>query len=299
MLRMNTQEHRPLISVHDLYVSYEDAQGEPLPVLRGVRFDVYRGETLVIMGGSGCGKSTLLNALIGEIDADSGSIVYRLADLGEVNLATADRETRDALRKHIGILFQSGALFSSMTVAENVALPLREHSHVDPAVIDIVVAIKLQQVHMLPHRDKYPAQLSGGQKKRAGLARATALDPAVLFYDEPNAGLDPVTSAAIDQLMVDMSKKLGVTSVVVSHEMESAFRIADRIILLDQGRVLRSGSREEFERLRNTDPSELASDEERRVHQFLTGEARGPLMDEEGLSEYEKHLVGIALPPRD
>lgn len=296
---MHSREHDTVISVRDLHVSFEDAQGEPLPVLCGVTFDVYREETLVVMGGSGCGKSTLLNTLIGEIEADSGSIVYRLPELGEVDLATADRKLRDALRKHIGILFQSGALFSSMTVAENVALPLREHSHVDPTVIDIVVAIKLQQVHMLAHRDKYPSQLSGGQKKRAGLARATALDPAVLFYDEPNAGLDPVTSAAIDQLMVDMSKKLGVTSVVVSHEMESAFRIADRMILLDQGRVLRSGSREEFERLRNADTQTLTDEEDRRTHQFLTGESRGPLMDAEGLSEYEKLLVGISLPPWD
>ncbi|MBL8878477.1 MAG: ATP-binding cassette domain-containing protein [Phycisphaerales bacterium] len=288
-----------IISVRDLHVSYEDPLGDPLPVLRGVSFDAHHGETLVIMGGSGCGKSTLLNALIGEIQADSGSIFYRLPALGEIDLASATRERRDDLRRRIGILFQSGALFSSMTVAENIALPLREHSQVDQAVIDIMVAIKLQQVHMLEHRDKYPSQLSGGQKKRAGLARATALDPAVLFYDEPNAGLDPVTSAAIDTLMVDMSKKLGVTSVVVSHEMDSAFRIADKMILLDQGRVLRSGARDDFERIRRADFDALSNDEDRRIHQFLTGEARGPLMDNEGMSEYEKLLVGIALPPRE
>lgn len=288
-----------VISVRDLHVSYEDPHGDPLPVLRGVSFDARRGETLVIMGGSGCGKSTLLNTLIGEIEPDSGSIVYHLPGLGEIDLARAPREKRDDLRRRIGILFQSGALFSSMTIAENIALPLREHSQVDPAVIDIMVTIKLQQVHMLPHRDKYPAQLSGGQKKRAGLARATALDPAVLFYDEPNAGLDPVTSAAIDTLMVDMSRKLDVTSVVVSHEMDSAFRIADRMILLDQGRVLRSGSRDEFEQIRQADYDTLTSDEDRRIHQFLTGQTRGPLMDDEGLSEYEKHLVGISLPPRE
>lgn len=296
---MSSPDPEIVISVRDLHVSYEDAQGEPLPVLRGVSFDARRGETLVIMGGSGCGKSTLLNALIGEIDADGGSIRYSMPEIGDIDLAAMGREKRNELRRRIGILFQSGALFSSMTVAENVALPLREHSQVDAAVIDIMVAIKLQQVHMLPHRDKYPAQLSGGQKKRAGLARATALDPAVLFYDEPNAGLDPVTSAAIDTLMVDMSKKLGVTSIVVSHEMDSAFRIADRMILLDQGRVLRSGTRDDFERIRQANIDALASEEERRIHQFLTGEARGPLMDEEGMSEYEKMLVGISLPPRD
>ncbi len=179
-----------------------------------------------------------------------------------------------------------------MTVAENVALPLREHSHVDPAVIDIVVAMKLQQVRMLAHRDKYPSQLSGGQKKRVGLARATALDPEILYYDEPGAGLDPVTRSAIDTLIMDLASKLHVTSLVVTHEMDSAFRVADRMIMLDEGRILKDGPRAEFERLRQADPQSLSSEAERRIHQFLNGAPAGPLVDDEGLSLFEKLLIG-------
>jgi phospholipid/cholesterol/gamma-HCH transport system ATP-binding protein len=144
---------------------------------------------------------------------------------------------------------------------------------------------------MLPHRDKYPAQLSGGQKKRAGLARATALDPEILFYDEPSAGLDPVTSSAIDELMMDLARKLQVTSVVVTHEMDSAFRIADRMVMLQAGHILRIGPRPEFEALRDSEPGQLASDEDRLIQQFLTGSSTGPLTDSEGMSEYEKLLV--------
>ena len=179
-----------------------------------------------------------------------------------------------------------------MTVAENVALPLREHSHVDPSIIDIVVAMKLQLVHMLPHRDKLPAYLSGGQRKRVGLARATALDPEILFYDEPSAGLDPVTSTAIDELIMDLSGKLNVTSVVVTHEMDSAFRIADRMIMLEKGRIMRLGPRSEFETLRDADPAMLKTDEDRLINQFLRGASAGPLTDSQGMTEYEKLLVG-------
>jgi phospholipid/cholesterol/gamma-HCH transport system ATP-binding protein len=281
-----------VLSVRDVVVRFDRPDGDgTVTVLNGVTFDVIRGETLVIMGGSGCGKSTLLNCLIGEIEPSAGEIVYTFPDLGEVDLAHADAATADNLRKRFGILFQSGALFSSMSVAENIALPLQEHSHVDKEVIDIVVAMKLQQVHMLEHRDKRPSQLSGGQKKRAGLARATALDPEILYYDEPSAGLDPVTSCAIDQLMMDLSGKLHVTSIVVTHEMDSAFRIADRMVMLDQGRIMRIGAREEFDQLRLADPKSLAGREERLMHQFLNGAATGPLTDSDGTSLYEKLLV--------
>lgn len=284
-----------VLSVRDLVVRFdagEEGNGGSLTVLDGINFDVQRGETLVIMGGSGCGKSTLLNCLIGELRPDEGSIVYHLPGLGDVDFGTADEGTRNAVRKRFGILFQSGALFSSLTLAENVALPLKEHSHVEKDVIDIVVAMKLQQVRMLPHRDKYPAQLSGGQKKRAGLARATAMDPEILFYDEPSAGLDPVTSSAIDELMMDLSHKLQVTSVVVTHEMDSAFRIADRMIMLQMGKILRIGPRKDFEVLRDTEPARLTTEHDRLIHQFLRGESVGPLTNLEGLSEYERILIG-------
>jgi len=286
-----------VIRVRDLVVRFDRPNGEgQITVLDGVSFDVQRGETLVIMGGSGCGKTTLLNCMIGEITPVAGHIIYNLPRLGVVDLAEADAGTLDAIRKRFGILFQSGALFSSMTVAENIALPLKEHSYVDPQIIDIVVAMKLQQVNMLEHRDKYPAQLSGGQRKRVGLARATALDPEILYYDEPSAGLDPVTCSAIDALIMDLSNKLHVTSVVVTHEMDSAFRIADRIVMLDRGRVLRVGPRDEFDRLRRVDPTRLESRADRVIHQFLNGSPVGPLTDKRGTTLYEKILIGTEEP---
>lgn len=279
----------PVISIRDLVVTFSDGAGRPVRVLDGVTFDVYPGETLVVMGGSGCGKSTLLNCLIGEVRPTSGQILYRTRNMDHADdLLGMDERRLNDLRKRFGILFQSGALFNSMTVADNVALPLREHSYVDPSIIDIVVTLKLQQVHMLPHREKMPSQLSGGQKKRAGLARATALDPEILFYDEPSAGLDPVTSAAIDDLIMDLSKKLRVTSVVVTHEMDSAFRIADRMVMLDKGRTLMIGERSAFERVRDAAPEALPDVDAQIVHQFLTGKTRGPLTDAQGMSEFEK-----------
>lgn len=281
-----------ILRVSDLKVQFPTADGNQQTVLDGVTFDLAAGETLVVMGGSGCGKSTLLNCLIGEIKPAAGKIVYNLPGLGEVDLCCARSAQLDSLRKRIGILFQSGALYSSLTVAENVALPLREHSAVDRKVIDIVVAMKLQQVNMLPHRDKFPSQLSGGQKKRVGLARATALDPQILFYDEPTAGLDPVTAAAIDGLIMDLVEKLHVTTLVVTHEMGSAFRIANRMIMLEAGKVLRAGTKEDFAALRDARPEELRNDAERAVHQFLAGEPGGPLVDDEGLGEYQRILGG-------
>jgi ABC-type transporter Mla maintaining outer membrane lipid asymmetry ATPase subunit MlaF len=153
---------------------------------------------------------------------------------------------------------------------------------------------------MLPHREKYPAQLSGGQKKRVGLARATALDPDMLYYDEPSAGLDPVTSSAIDELIMDLSSKLSVTSVVVTHDMASAFRIADRMVMLDQGRVLRIGPRSDFEALRDADPETLMDAagrpdrSARLIHQFVRGAAHGPITEGDMLAEYERILLGTA-----
>ncbi|RIK63471.1 MAG: ABC transporter ATP-binding protein [Planctomycetota bacterium] len=281
-----------ILSIRNLRKTFRGRDGRLQTVLDDVSFDVHRGETLIIMGGSGCGKSTLLNCLIGEYVVDSGHIAFHTKDMKEpVDIVGVDEKRMNEIRKKFGILFQSGALFNSMTLADNVALPLQEHSIVDPSIIDIVVTLKLQQVHMLPHRDKLPSQLSGGQKKRAGLARATALDPEILFYDEPSAGLDPVTSASIDELIMDLSKKLSVTSIVVTHEMDSAFRIADRMVMLDKGRVLRIGTREEFDELRKTPTDHLTTREDKLICQFLNGNTSGPLTDAEGLSEYEKLLV--------
>ena len=285
-------EPEAVISVRDLVKRFRSSAGTWVTVLDGVSFDVYRGETVVLMGGSGCGKSTVLNCLIGELVPEGGQILLKTREMAEpADTVGMEDDRLNEIRKRFGILFQSGALFNSMTVAENVSLPLIEHSDVDSSIVDIVVTLKLEQVKMLEHRSKMPAQLSGGQKKRAGLARATALDPEILFYDEPSAGLDPVTSAAIDELMMDLSKKLNVTSVVVTHEMDSAFRIADRMVMLHQGRILRVGSREEFEQLRDAPVDQLTNAEDRLMNQFLNGFTEGPLTDAEGMSEFEKLIV--------
>ena len=258
-------------------------------VLDGVNLAVYSGETMVVMGGSGSGKSTILRIMIGSLAADGGSVKL----LGET-LSELDEDGLNERRKRIGILFQSGALFNSMTVAENVALPLQEHTVLDHNIIDIQVKIKLELVGLREHADKYPAQISGGMKKRAGLARALALDPNILFYDEPSAGLDPVTSAEIDQLIIDLSKKLGVTSVVVTHEMNSAFAVADRMAMLERGRMLMVGERAAFERLRDHPAQRLEElgDDEQTIRQFLRGDAEGPITRRKAATNYAEDLLG-------
>lgn len=244
-------------------------------VLDKIRLDVVKGETLVILGGSGSGKSTLLRLMIGNERCNGGDILCRGKSLGGMD----DAELGE-YRKSIGVLFQSGALFNSMSVAENVALPLREHTDLPDETIDIMVKIKLELVGLREHAEKMPAHLSGGMKKRAGLARAIALDPEILFYDEPSAGLDPVTSAEIDQLIMDLNNKLGVTSVVVTHEMDSAFRIADRMVLLDRGKFIVSGT-----------PQEMKESSNPLVRQFINGLTEGPLTDRRRAGGYEQDLL--------
>ncbi len=245
-------------------------------VLDQINLDVRQGETLVILGGSGSGKSTLLRLMIGNERTDGGAIFGPHGN----NICGMTGPQLDEYRKSIGVLFQSGALFNSMSVAENVALPLHEHTDLPPSTIDIMVKIKLELVGLREHADRLPSELSGGMKKRAGLARAVALDPKVLFYDEPSAGLDPVTSHEIDVLIRDLNRKLGVTSVVVTHEMDSAFRIADRMVLLDRGKFIVSGTPDEMER--STDPL---------VRQFVHGLLEGPLTDRRHADGYEKDLL--------
>ncbi|HEY1685643.1 MAG TPA: ABC transporter ATP-binding protein [Tepidisphaeraceae bacterium] len=249
----------------------------PRTVLDQIALEVREGETLVILGGSGSGKSTLLRLMVGITPFNGGDIIGFGKSLKSMNA----NELMD-YRRSVGVLFQSGALFNSMSVAENVALPLREHTDLPEATIDIVVKMKLEQVGLREHADKMPAELSGGMKKRAGLARAMALDPKVLFYDEPSAGLDPVTSTQIDFLIMDLNKKLGITSVVVTHEMDSAFRIADRMVLLDRGKFIVSGT-----------PDEMRDSTDPLVRQFVHGLAEGPLTERrrEG-GGYESDLLG-------
>jgi phospholipid/cholesterol/gamma-HCH transport system ATP-binding protein len=245
-------------------------------VLDSIRLDVYAGETLVILGGSGSGKSTLLRVMIGNVPYSGGDVVAWGKSLHQMS-----ENELDGYRKSIGVLFQSGALFNSMSVADNVALPLREHTDLPEPTIDIMVKIKLELVGLRQHAEKMPAELSGGMKKRAGLARAIALDPRILFYDEPSAGLDPVTSAEIDQLIIDLNQKLGVTSVVVTHEMDSAFRIADRMVLLDRGKFVACGT-----------PAEMRDSSDPLVRQFVHGLTEGPLTDRRRAGGYEVDLLG-------
>ncbi|MBT3200969.1 MAG: ABC transporter ATP-binding protein [Phycisphaerales bacterium] len=269
----------PIINVVDLEKSFGQTR-----VLRGVNLEVYSGETMVIMGGSGCGKSTLLRHMIGSLTPDSGRVELFARDIGSL----PEREL-DTIRKRFGVLFQSGALLNSLTVGQNVALPLNEHRDLDAATIDIIVRIKLNLVSMRHAIDRMPAEISGGMKKRAGLARAIALDPDILFYDEPSAGLDPVTSTQIDRLMMDLSGKLGVTTVVVTHEMDSAFRIADRMCMLDAGVVLKVGTRQEFEAIRDGD---VTGDETTDlIRQFLRGDAAGPITRRQAGSEFEQEIL--------
>jgi len=258
-------------------------------VLDDINLEIYPGETMVIMGGSGSGKSTSLRLMIGSMRPDRGSIEMFGQDICALN----ESQLND-VRKQFGILFQSGALFNSMTIAENVALPLQEHTRLDQDIIDIQVKIKLELVGLREHADLLPSQISGGMKKRAGLARALALDPKVLFYDEPSAGLDPVTSAQIDQLMLALTKQLGVTSVVVTHEMDSAFTIADRMAMLDKGRILKVETRQWYEHLRDM-PLEQVRDlpeDEQLIRQFLRGDADGPITARRDQSAFTDDLFG-------
>lgn len=271
-----TQANEPkagetLIRVEHIVKKYGDRT-----VLDAIDLDVRKGETLVIMGGSGSGKSTLLRIMTGSIRPDGGNVI-----VSGTSICSMDDAQLAEYRKHdIGLLFQSGALFNSMSVHDNVALPLREHTDLAESTIDVVVKIKLELVGLREHGDKMPAELSGGMKKRAGLARAMALDPKILFYDEPSAGLDPVTSAEIDELIIDLNEKLGITSVVVTHEMDSARRVADRMVLLDRGKFIVSGT-----------PDEMFGSEDPLTKQFMHGLTVGPLTERRKQSNYADDLL--------
>jgi phospholipid/cholesterol/gamma-HCH transport system ATP-binding protein len=226
----------PMISLRNLRVSYTGRE-----ILHGINFDVQRGETLVILGGSGSGKSTLLRTLVGLEHPTSGEVWIR----GK-NFSAISEAERDEIRKRLGMSFQGGALFGSMTVGENVALPLREHTKLEDSTVEIMVRLKLDQVGLSGFEDFLPSQLSGGMKKRAAVARALAMDPEILFFDEPSAGLDPIIAAGIDQLILELKKAFHMTIIVVTHELASAFLIADRMVLINKGDVVALGTMEEM-----------------------------------------------------
>jgi phospholipid/cholesterol/gamma-HCH transport system ATP-binding protein len=239
---------RPMISVRDLRVNYGERE-----ILHGISFEVLAGETMVILGGSGSGKSTLLRTLVG-LEKPSGGEVRVCGK----NLSTLSEAEWEDLRKKMGISFQGGALFGAMTVGENVALPLREHTPLEESTIEIMIRLKLEQVGLAGFEDYLPSELSGGMKKRAAVARALAMDPEILFFDEPSAGLDPIIAAGIDNLILKLKKAFRMTIVVVTHELSSAFLIADRMILIDKGNIVAMGT-----------PAELQASPHPRVRQFL------------------------------
>jgi phospholipid/cholesterol/gamma-HCH transport system ATP-binding protein len=215
-------------------------------ILKSINVSVPRGKTSVILGGSGCGKSTLLKHLIGLLRPTRGKISINGRDI-----AVMEEEELNEVRKKMGVLFQGAALLNSMTVAENVALPIREHTGLNESTIMIMVRMKLDLVGLSGFEKFYPSQLSGGMKKRAGLARAIALDPELLFFDEPSAGLDPVTAAGLDDLILKLRNVFGITIVAVTHELPSVFTIADYVIMLDAGEVIFSGVLDELRRSEN------------------------------------------------
>jgi phospholipid/cholesterol/gamma-HCH transport system ATP-binding protein len=222
-------------------------------VLFNIEFGIPRNHITVIMGVSGCGKTTLLRHLIGLKPTGSQQVMIDGKDLGEFK-----EEDMRAYRRRIGVLFQSGALFNSMTVSENIAVPLKVHTRLADETIRIMALIKLNLLGLAEFGDYMPSQLSGGMRKRAGLARSLAMDPEILFVDEPSSGLDPITAAGLDRLILELRDTLGMTIIVVTHELESAFRIADRLVVMDRGQVLAAGS-----------PEEIRGSENERVQQFL------------------------------
>ncbi|HEV2803762.1 MAG TPA: ABC transporter ATP-binding protein [Chthoniobacterales bacterium] len=245
----------PIVEVTDLFRKFGDRT-----VIDNLSFTIHRGETLVIMGGSGCGKSTLLRHIIGVMKPTAGSIKIFGQEITDMN----DREIA-GVRRRFGMLFQSGALLASLTVGENVALPLLQHTDLSAGEIEETVTQKLQMVGLNGFNKSKPAEISGGMRKRVGLARALALDPELLFSDEPTSGLDPIMTAVVDKLTLELTNDEGMTAVVVTHDMTSAFRIATRMIMLGHGRILAQGT-----------PDEIRTHPDPEVQQFINGEPDGP-----------------------
>jgi len=256
-----------LVSVRDLVVEYDGRR-----VLDGLNLDIEPGQITVLLGGSGSGKSTLLRQILGLERPKSGSISIKGTDI-----TRCSRAELKAIRRSVGVAFQSAALFNSLSLEENVALTLREHTALAPSVIDLIVWLKLAVVGLADFGKLHPQELSGGMKKRAAVARALALDPEILVLDEPSAGLDPIVAAELDELIVFLKETFQITALVVTHEMHSAFRIADRIAMLFDGKLLAVGTKDEIRANQNP-----------RVRQFLD---RVPAKHTAALASYLERYV--------
>ena len=257
-----------VIEVRDLVTHYGTRK-----ILNSISLDIVEGEIMVIMGGSGSGKSTLLRYLMALEKQTSGTINILGHDTGKIS-----KKDFFNIRKKLGVAFQGGALFSSMTVGENIMLPLYEHTKLDRKTMEIMARMKLEVVSLAGFEDLMPSELSGGMIKRAAVARAIVMDPKILFFDEPSAGLDPVVSSAIDDLILTLREAMGMTIVVVTHELESAFKIADRITMLDRGDILFQGTVEEI----RSHPSE-------RIQNLLNRRSEDQTIDPD---EYMQRLTG-------
>jgi phospholipid/cholesterol/gamma-HCH transport system ATP-binding protein len=242
-------------------------------ILKNISISIPRGMTTVILGGSGCGKSTLLKHLIGLLKPTRGKILVSGKDITLMN-----EEELNEVRKKMGVLFQSAALLNSMTLADNIALPMKEHTRLKESTMRIMVRMKLDLVGLSGFENFYPSQLSGGMKKRAGLARAMALDPELLYFDEPSAGLDPITAAGLDELILELKNVFKITIVVVTHELQSVFTIADYVIMLDAGEVIFSGALDE-----------LRASDNPRIRMFLE---RKPETEKYSPEDYFKIIAG-------
>jgi phospholipid/cholesterol/gamma-HCH transport system ATP-binding protein len=244
-------------------------------VLDGVDFAAERRKITYILGSSGGGKSTLLKILIGALKPDSGSVFF-----GDQEITRLRGRELDPFRKKIGMLFQHGALLNSLSVGENIALPLREHTTLDENIIGIMVKMKLELVGLRDFEGLTPGQLSGGMQKRVALARALTLDPEVVFFDEPTSGLDPIVASVITKLIADLNRVLGLTCIVVTHAVDEALRIADKIVILYRGRVLAEGT-----------PQEVRENEDPFVHQFITGSPDGPISFHASSRDFREDLM--------
>jgi phospholipid/cholesterol/gamma-HCH transport system ATP-binding protein len=249
-------DDKPAVEIVDLYKGFDNK-----PVLRGLSLELKRGETLCVIGGSGTGKSVTLKHIVGLLRPDRGTVRICGTDIFE----TSNGQLGE-IRKKIGFLFQGAALLNSLNVFENVALPLREHERPTEEEIKRQVEEKLALVGLEDAAEKTPDEISGGMKKRVGLARAIIRNPEIMLYDEPTAGLDPIMASTINELVLSLQKKLKVSSMIVTHDMSSVFRVADRIAMLLEGRVHKIGTKEEFRTTSDT-----------KVQQFIYGESEGPL----------------------